>query len=228
MERVGPRNSAVLRAKMQLTERRLKAAFRGVWENERLAELFPALLVLLHQVVRASVPLMTTAGDAARDNATDPGRTVLADYLDEHIEEERDHDVWTLDDLAAGGWSAESVLARVPSPTVAAMVGAQYYWIEHHDPLAVLGYIAVLEGSPPGEEHIRRLQEKSGLPDTMFRTYRKHGELDPGHGKQLDALIDALPLSPSQSGLLGMSAAHTQDRFAEAIEAVIAGEGPLR
>jgi hypothetical protein len=32
-----------------------------------------------------------------------------------------------------------------PSANVAALVGAQYYWILHHHPVALLGYMATLE-----------------------------------------------------------------------------------
>ena len=33
--------------------------------------------------------------------------------------------------------------------TAAALVGAQYYWIRHVHPVALLGYVMLLEGYPP-------------------------------------------------------------------------------
>jgi hypothetical protein len=66
-------------------------------------------------------------------------------YLERHIEEERHHDEWTLDDLAAVGIEPAQTLAIRPTANVAALVGAQYYWILHHHPVALLGYMATLE-----------------------------------------------------------------------------------
>ena len=43
----------------------------------------------------------------------------------------------------------DEVLRRMPSPTVASFIGAHYYWIHHHHPVAQLGQIAVQEGYPP-------------------------------------------------------------------------------
>jgi hypothetical protein len=168
--------------------------------------------------MRASVPLLKIALLRSEEAAaTDPVCNGLVSYLGAHVEEERNHDEWALDDLEAAGISRSEVLRQPPSPTVASLVGAQYYWIEHFHPIALLGYIAILEGNPPSAAHIDRLKDLSGLPDEAFRTYRKHGELDPHHGADLDQLLDALPLQKVHSGLLGMSAAHTARLFADAI-----------
>ena len=53
-------------------------------------------------------------------------------YLGTHLEEEASHDIWTLEDLEAAGFDADAAAAQMPSPDLAAMVGAQYYWIRHH------------------------------------------------------------------------------------------------
>ena len=37
----------------------------------------------------------------------------------------------------------------MPPPSVAGLVGSQYYWILHHHPVAFLGYVALMEGYPP-------------------------------------------------------------------------------
>jgi len=43
-----------------------------------------------------------------------------------------------------------------------ARVGAQYYWIHHFHPVALLGYIAVLEGRPPSPTLVEELIERTG------------------------------------------------------------------
>lgn len=146
-------------------------------------------------------------------------------YLDEHIEEERHHDLWLLEDLEITGTPRSDVLARIPSPRVAALVGAQYCWVRHHHPLALLGYIAVLEGSPPSRSFIAGLEQRTGLPPAAFRTLEKHGELDPGHGHELDGFLDALPLTPAHESLLGVSLVHTVSALGGCIRELLADRG---
>ena len=105
----------------------LSGASRRLILDPRIADLFPEYLFTVHCIIRASVPLMETARKRARELApNDPVGAALAPYLDEHIPEERDHDEWLLEDLEVLGKDRSAILARPPSPTVAAAVGAQY------------------------------------------------------------------------------------------------------
>src|SRR5207237_3301598 len=106
---------------------------------------------------------------------------------------------WLLDDLEVLGGGRAAVLARPPSPTVAALVGAQYYWILHYHPVGLLGYIGVFEGYPPSPAMIDGLVASTGYGRDAFRTMIAHAELDPGHRDELDRLLDELPLTPEQS-----------------------------
>lgn len=196
-----------------------------LWDHERVADYVLPFLTLMHQVVRASVPLMEAASRRSAERAdSDPLCRRLRDYLDTHIEEERYHDRWILEDLQAGGVDADDVLSRMPPANVAAMVGAQYYWIEHHHPVALLGYIRLLEGNPPSLRHIDRLIAVTKLPAGVFRTYRMHGELDPHHLEDLDRLFDSLPLTPDLAGLVETSATFTAHTLARAIGDLLISE----
>jgi hypothetical protein len=215
-------HSQVLRLKIQLTSECFRSALELLWRRPDIKRVFPRFLLLLHQIMRASVPLMEVALGCAEQRAgTDKVCAGMLGYLATHIAEERHHDTWTLDDLVAAGVARADALAQVPSPAVAALVGAQYYWIQHHHPVALLGYMGVLEGSPPSQAHIDRLRAASGLPDDAFRTYRKHGRLDVHHTRSLDHLLDGLPLSRAQVGLLGLSSAHTARMLAESIDELL-------
>jgi hypothetical protein len=97
----------------------------------------------------------------------------------------------------------------MPAPTVAALVGGQYYWILHHRPVAFLGYVALMEGYPPTPELIELLVERTGFPREAFRTYSEHAELDPGHRDHLDRTLDELPLTPSDEHVIAVSAIAT-------------------
>lgn len=210
-------HSRALRTRLELLVGPLAAANQRLFDHPDQPRLIPALLVLCHQVMRGSVPLMITASARARSLA-DPVCLPLAAYLDEHIAEERDHDAWLLDDLAHAGLPRAAVLARIPSPRIAALVGAQYYWVQHEHPVSLLGYLMVLEGNPLPPALIDEMQARSGLPAAVFRTLREHARLDPGHAGALDGLLDALPLGPAHTALLGLSLAHTLSSFAHCIE----------
>lgn len=165
--------------------------------------------------------------EAARDRAavlapSDPLAAALASYLAHHVPEERHHDDWLLDDLEVLGVARRDVWARQPSPTVAALVGSQYYWIHHHHPVAVLGYIAVLEGTPPSEDQLARVVGRTGLPAAAFRTFVKHARLDPHHRDDLDAAMDGMPIGPAHEELIATSALETQHLLARSLEEMLA------
>jgi len=180
-----------------------------------LEVLYPQYLVLTHMIIRASVPLMRTAVARLADMPDDPLASRLGAYLEEHVVEEEAHDEWVLDDLAELGVDRRAVLDRMPPPMVAAMVGAQYYWILHHHPAALLGYIAALEGYPATTEDIEEMIVRTGLPVAGFRTWSKHAGLDPHHNRQLDELLDQLPLTPADIACICVSGMTTV-RFAVA------------
>ena len=212
-----------LRQKTALLLPRLMQAGRALVDHPRVADLYPEYLVAMHGVIRASVPLMETAVATARGMEGDPVAAGLADYLAEHIEEERHHDEWLLEDLAVLGISSSEVLARPPSPSIAALVGAQYYWILHHHPVALLGYIGLLEGNPPPAALIGELMQRTGLDRGAFRTLIAHSELDPHHRDELEERLDSLPLTSGHSAVLGMSALFSTHMLALVIEEIVEG-----
>jgi hypothetical protein len=211
-----------IRARIELLIPALVRAGDRLIEHPRVRELYPEYLFMSHSVIRASVPLMEAALAKARTTAADdPVSAALAPYLEEHIDEERDHDEWLLGDLEVLGRDRREILARPPSPTVAALVGAQYYWIFHYHPVTLLGYVSLLEGYPPSMELIQRLIDATGYPREAFRTMIAHAELDPGHRDELNELLDSLPLTPEQSVALGVSAIQTVDLFTRAIDELV-------
>jgi Iron-containing redox enzyme len=214
--------AADLRRKIGLVLPRLLEASDGLLGHPRVTKFYPEYLFTSHCVIRASVPLMETAKARAEElGSADPVAASLAPYLEQHIPEELDHDEWLLEDLEVLGFDRANVLARPPSPTVAALVGAQYYWIFHYHPVALLGYIAVFEGYPPSPEMIDRLIESTGYSRDAFRTMIGHAELDPGHRDELDRLLDELALTREQSTVVGLSAMYSADAFASAIDEVV-------
>jgi len=199
---------SVLRTKIALLLPSLQAAADRVWDTPPARERYIGYLSVMHAVIRASVPLMRVAARRCATAGGDPVALPLREYLRGHIAEERGHDDWIAADLAASGEDPGRCIARIPPAEVAALVGAQYYWIEHYHPVTLLGYIAVLEGNPPKPELVHHLMDITGLPAPAFRTLRAHAELDPGHAAAVFALLDELALTADQRQAIDRSALH--------------------
>lgn len=188
----------------------LRAATARMWGAPEPAFRYREYLCAMHALVRASVPLMNTAVRRCRElMSEDPAARPLAAYLRAHSVEEQDHDAWILEDLAAVGADPGEPLRRVPPVVVAELAGAQYYWLLHHHPVGLLGYIAVLEEAPGAPGLPELLATHTGLPPAGFRTLRAHVAQDPGHRAALDAVLDGLPLTPGHEELVAASALHT-------------------
>jgi Iron-containing redox enzyme len=201
----------------------LTAASRRIVAHPRLRDVYPEFLFTSHCIIRASVPVMEAAKSRAEAIADgDRVAAILAHYLEQHIDEELHHDDWVLDDLDVVGVDRASVLARPPSPTVAALVGAQYYWILHYHPVSVLGYVALLEGYPPSPDMIAEMRADTGYPPEAFRTLIAHAELDPGHREELDRVLDSLPLTPDQTASMGLSAMSSARLLTQAYDEISA------
>jgi hypothetical protein len=204
------RHGQLLKRKIALAGPLLQPVTSEFWDHHRLSDLFPEFLVAIHGSVRATLPLMEAATRIAkRDRHTDAICDALCEYFPQHIDEERDHEEWLLQDLEVLGLGREEVLGRLPLPAIAAMVGAQYYWIFHVHPVALLGFFAVLEGHPPTIDHLDEIERRTGLPSDAFRMLRHHAELDVMHADELFSRLDDLPLSPRLVELVGTSALHT-------------------
>jgi hypothetical protein len=109
----------------------------------------------------------------------------------------------------------------------AALVGAQYYWIQHEHPIALMGYMAVLEGNPPTRASIDELISRTGYKEQAFRTLIAHAENDPEHMNDLEQTLDRLPCSPAQTALVGLSAMHTVVALTQVFKEIVRTGGEV-
>jgi pyrroloquinoline quinone (PQQ) biosynthesis protein C len=188
--------------------------------DPRLPELYRDYLIVYHGILRATIRLLQTARAEAlaRD---DSASQTLASYLEKHIEEEVGEDEWLLQDLEALGVDRSTALDHVPSPNVARLVGAQYYWVLHVDPVAILGYLAALERDPPKREFIDDLIQRTGHDPAAFRTLIAHAERDPEHAHELDELLDLIELTQAQWELVSLSAMNTVHLLARVLGGLV-------
>jgi len=136
---------------------------------------FVTWLKFLHGIMRAAEPLLEIA--ASRSTGA-----LRAYYLEAQLEE-HDHARWLEEDLATLGETP-----YVIDHATAATAGAQYYYLQHVGPHALLGYKAALEFHPmplASVEELERLYGKDAL-----RTVRYHAEHDSNHWDALARVID--------------------------------------
>lgn len=191
---------------------------RMLVEHPHAREVYPRFLATAYHVGRRMVPLMETALERAHDLAADdPVAEGLAAYLERHIPEEIHADEpggAVLDDLEALGVDTSELRTQLPPPKVAALVGAQYYWIFHYHPVAILGFLE-LEAFHSHTPTLERLIERTGLPRSGFGQLLLHAKLDVAHARELHRVLDSLPLEPHHERLITISALQTIEAVVE-------------
>ncbi|PAQ05330.1 iron-containing redox enzyme family protein [Mesorhizobium muleiense] len=211
--------SAHLSAKLDLVHGAFVAYARKLWSGPDVRDVYPVYLRVMHAVVRSAVPLMEAAlAEARARDETTPLTAELLAYYAHHMKEEAGHDGWLLEDLAATGHDPAEALDQIPPPAVAAMVGAQYYWIRHFHPVALLGHIAAIEAYHPPSGFALRLAEATGYPPAAFRSISRHEVLDIHHRRDLFELIDRIPLKPHHEKIIAVSGLHTIETGMDVLE----------
>lgn len=222
--------SARLSQKIELMLPAFSTPGRLLLEHPRATELYPTYLAAGAYAALAMVPLMETALEGARVLAPqDPVAAGLAEYLERHIPEER-HDEepggGAIADLEAVGVDTDALRAGPLPEKIAALIGAQFFWITQAHPVAILGFLW-LEAYPPQAPAVELLIEKTGLPRDGFRQLMLHSELDVGHGEELHRVLDSLPLEPRHEQLIALSALQTMAFLIDAWLDVVADGAPV-
>ena len=125
---------------------------------------------------------------------------LVRSYYIQHLSEERSHDKWLTEDLATVGVSPQAIHWGA-----ARLVGTQLYLIEYVSPVALLGYMAILECRPFPLEYIEKLEAIHG--PALLRCMRFHAIHDVDHGADLLDVIEKL--NAGAKALVLQNAAHT-------------------
>lgn len=216
------RVSEQLHQKRRLMSPRLWEASHRLWQHPELARMYPCLLFRSYCIARAAVSFLEAAA-ARLESMTDgdPAAAGLLQFLRYFIPEETGHDEWMLEDLEVLGFPREEVRALVPPPTVAGMVGAQYYWIDNHHPVSVLGFFFLGETSGPRTEEVEEMIDRTGLPRTACRALLRHSALDVKHGSDIEQVVDSLPLTSDHLSMIGVSLAYSIHGMALCTEEIV-------
>lgn len=180
---------------------------QDAWQNYQQAldhDRMVRLLVETYHYIRHSVPLMEVA---AKHCATSHPKT--AEYYLHHCDEEKDHDIWLLEDLATIGLEADAIKKSLPERSTLGMVASQYYLIERVNPAGLLGYMYILEGMTPKPEMVAEYARRAGLPEGALRTILEHSELDPHHIADMREALLVDELSDEDKDLITANARYT-------------------
>ena len=164
-----------------------------------LAE-YRAFLRDLYHIVWHFCPIMAAAAARCGDNL----RNIRYD-LYERIDEEKGHEDWVLEDIAAMGGDVKAGIAA-PSAPVQAMIGYNYYAAERVHPCSVLGMLYVLEvvasvyGGKASDSIARAIGRDPGKGG--FRFLSSHATMDADHFAQLNVLLKTIDDPAAQAAVI--------------------------
>lgn len=150
---------------------------RDATQNGASRELYLDFLTQAYHHVKHTFPELALAAALTSDET-------YQDALFEYMEEERGHEKWILEDIAAMGGDSEGVRGGQPGQACQVMVGYTYYAIQHVSPYALLGSVHVLEGMSTAlaDKAADAIQMSLGSPGAGGFSYlRSHGALDIEH-----------------------------------------------
>lgn len=103
-------------------------------------ERYRRLLLELYHVVWHFNPVCAAAASRLDDRFRD-----VRYFLYEHMQEEKGHEQWVLNDLDAVGVPAAQALAHAPTPWTLALIGYNYWAADRRHPCSALGMLYALE-----------------------------------------------------------------------------------
>jgi hypothetical protein len=190
--------------------------------SDEFPRLLPEWFSILWDVIRATTPVLQRAIGRLQQMPQDDFHRALLDFYLLKVTEESGHDEMLAADLGRLGVPRESLVRRLPPAPIAAMVGSQYYLIDHVHPAAYLGYLAMLEGYPACTQKLGVAIEKSGAPPEAWSTYRMHAEVDTWHRQEIADMIDLVPEDAAIRGAILSNGLRTADYYCQALDGLVA------
>ena len=159
-----------------------------------------AFLRDLYHIVWHFCPIMAVAAARCDDRL----RNIRYELYD-RIGEEKGHEDWVLEDIAAVGGDV-NVRAALPSAPVQAMIGYNYYAADRVHPCSVLGMLYVLEvvasvyGGKVADSIARAIGRETGAGG--FRFLSSHATMDADHMAQLNVLLKTIDDPAAQAAII--------------------------
>jgi heme oxygenase len=117
----------------------------------------------------------------------------LAQYLFHHAAEELGHDKWAESDLLELGVPMEAISNTSPSSACLRMIGLEYFYAAHDNPVGLFGWMFVLEslGGKVGGRFASAIDSALDLNGKAMYFLKGHADADAHHSEDLVRVIDA-------------------------------------
>jgi pyrroloquinoline quinone (PQQ) biosynthesis protein C len=152
-------------------------------------------------------------------------RDLVKNFL-RHAQSEIGHDALALADIAALGEDTAGIRTERPLPATFSLLANAFYMIEHHNPLAYLGYLFQLEYTPvqvgPG---LMASLEGCGIPKAAMTFLEEHATVDVAHCRLLQQYADKLIRTQEDLNDVLYMRKVTADGYLRMLEAAIAAAG---
>jgi pyrroloquinoline quinone (PQQ) biosynthesis protein C len=162
---------------------------------------YQAFLHDLYHIVWHFSPVMAAAAARCGDEFRE-----VRYSLYERIEEEKGHEAWVLEDVAAVGGDVGFVKASPPSLPVQAMIAYNYHGAEHVHPCSVVGMLYMLEvvssvyGGRVSDSIARALGRD--VDAGGFKFLSSHATMDLDHMAKLNVLVKSIADPAAQRSII--------------------------
>lgn len=139
---------------------------------------YVAFLLQAFHHVKHTVPLLMAVGARIPFE-----KEWLRDAVAEYIDEEKGHQEWVLNDIAACGFDKEQARSSQPAIATELMVSYAYDAVHRINPLCFFGMVFVLEGTSieMADAAADSIDDSTQVPPSAFSYLRSHGALDQEH-----------------------------------------------
>lgn len=162
---------------------------------------YRSLLHDLYHIVWHFCPIMAAAAARCSDRFRDVRYELYG-----RIEEEKGHETWVLEDIAALGGDVAGAKANPPSDPVQAMIAFNYYAAERVHPCSVLGMLYMLEvvasvyGGKVSDSIARAIDRE--VDAGGFRFLSSHASMDVEHMAKLNRLVKTIDDAEAQAAIV--------------------------
>lgn len=179
-------------------------------------ETYIAYLTEAYHHVRHTVRFMMAMGVRLPES-----KKWLHDAISEYIEEEKGHEEWILNDVAAAGGDKDKARNAIPNLETQVLIAYNYDYIARKNPVGFLGMVFMLESTSIqiANKGADAVKSNLGLPQTAFTYLYSHGALDIEHLKFFENLVNKIDDPDDQAAIIEV-AKNTFRLFANVLRAI--------
>lgn len=179
-------------------------------------ETYIAYLTEAFHHVKHTVRFMMAMGARLPEN-----KKWLHDAIAEYIEEEKGHEEWILNDIAAAGGDKKAARNATPNLETQVLVAYNYDYIARKNPVGFLGMVFMLESTSTqiASTGADAIMAGLKLPKSAFTYLYSHGALDIEHLKFFENLVNQINDPEDQAAIIEV-AQNTFRLFAGVLSAI--------